>query len=139
MYHELSNYSKLKSEIEKKIRVNRNLEKKDNRLNFMFTELMIEKKLEICSKTALVAIIDNTALNGTNIHYKITENTLIGNNGASFNMKTSLEEIFDLRKVSGGIKVGSGRVLKILKIGKFKGENQQEDGSKRTIVIKEVY
>lgn len=59
--------------------------------------------------------------------------------GASCHMCTTLKGMFDTRNGSGGIKVGSGKVFKILIIGQMKLEVQQKDGLIQVVVLKDVH
>ena len=52
---------------------------------------------------------------------------------------SSLSGMYNLEPGSGGIKVRSRKVLKIVKIGKFKGEIIQKDGSTKIIVLNKVH
>ena len=49
--------------------------------------------------------------------------------GASCHMRTSLEGMYDLKQGHGGIKVGSGKLIKIEKVGKFQGKAKHKDGN----------
>ena len=82
---------------------------------------------------------DNFAFNMDVLGNKLTDNVLVGDTGASCHMKYSLSGMYNLEPGSGGIKVGSGKVLKIVKIGKFKGEIIQKDGSTKIIVLNKVH
>ena len=59
--------------------------------------------------------------------------------GASCHMWSSLKGMYNTVAGSGGIKVGSGKIIKIVKVGKFKGEIVQKDGSTKVIVLNKVH
>ena len=69
----------------------------------------------------------------------MTTEVWIGDTGASCHMRSSIAGIFDLKPGSGSIKVGSGKILKIVKIGKFRGEVTQKDGSTRILILSNVH
>ena len=73
------------------------------------------------------------------VNYKLTKDTWIGDTGALCHMRKHIDGMFNLKPGSGGIKVGSGKLLKILKVGKFRGEIQQKNGLKMVIMFKNVH
>ena len=70
---------------------------------------------------------------------KLTTEVWIGDTGALCHMQSSIAGMFDLKPGSGDIKVGSRKILKIVKIGKFRGEVTQKDGSTRTLILNNVH
>ena len=70
---------------------------------------------------------------------KLTREVCISDTGASCHMKSSIAGMFDLKPGSGGIKARSGKILKIVKIGKFRGEVTQKDGSTRILILNNVH
>ena len=70
---------------------------------------------------------------------KLTNNIWVGDTGASCHMRPSISGMYDLEPGSGGIKVGSGKILKAVKVDKFKGEIIQKDGSMKLIVLNKVH
>ena len=54
-------------------------------------------------------------------------------------MRMNLEGMYDMQPGSGGIKVGSRKLLKIVKIGKFCGRVKQKCGTTRLIVLENVH
>ena len=87
----------------------------------------------------IASIANKYALNMKVINDKLTNNIWIGDTGASCHMRTSLNGMYDMEPVSGGIKVGSGKILKIVKVGKFKGNIVQKDGSSEVIILNKVH
>ena len=70
---------------------------------------------------------------------KLTKEVWVGDTGSSCHMRSSLSGMFDLEPGTGGIKVGSGKVLKIIKIGKFRGEVMQKDSSTKILILDNVH
>ena len=54
-------------------------------------------------------------------------------------MRMNLEGMYNMQPSSGGIKVGSRKVLKIVKIGNFLGRVKQKCGTTRLIVLDDVH
>ena len=54
-------------------------------------------------------------------------------------MGLSFKGMYNTVAGPGGIKVRSGKILKIVKVGKFKGEIVQKDGSTKVIVLNKVH
>ena len=73
------------------------------------------------------------------VNDKLTNNIWIGDTGASCHMRTSLDGMYDTVPGSGGIKVGRGKILKIVKVRKFKDKIKQKDSSLKVIVLNEVH
>ena len=70
---------------------------------------------------------------------KLMTEVWVGDTGASCHMRSSLAGMFDLEPGTGGIKVGSGKVLKIIKVGKFRGEVKQKNGSTKILILDNVH
>ena len=82
---------------------------------------------------------DNCAFNMDVVSNKFTNNVWVGDRGALCHMRSSLRGMCNLEPGSKGIKMGSRKVLKIVKIGKFKGKIIQKDGSTKIVVLNKVY
>ena len=63
----------------------------------------------------------------------------IGDTGASCHMSNNDVGLFETRKGSGGIKVGSGKILKIEKVGKLRAKVFSKQGADQIIVLKDVH
>ena len=63
----------------------------------------------------------------------------IGDTGASCHIVRSLTGMSNLKNGSSSIKVGSGSLLKVEKIGTFKGIVEQKDGTSQTVELKDVH
>ena len=87
----------------------------------------------------VASIADKYSLNMNVVNNKLTSNIWIGNTRASCHMRTSLNGMYDMIPGSGGIKVGSGTILKIVKVRTFKGKIKQKDGSSKVIVLNKVH
>ena len=48
-------------------------------------------------------------------------------------MRTSLDGMYDTVLGSGGLKVGSGKIFEIVKVGKFEDKFVQKDGSLKVL------
>ena len=90
---------------------------------------------------SLIAAMENDkcAFNGEIEHDKLTNDIWIRDTGASCHMRSSLKGMYNMVAGSGGIKVRSGKILKNVKVGKFKGKIVQKDGSTKVIVLNKVH
>ena len=79
------------------------------------------------------------ALVNDKISDKLTKNTWIGDTGASYHMKMNMDGMYNMRPRFGGINFGRGKVLKILKTGKFCGKVKQKCGATKFIVLDKVH
>ena len=87
----------------------------------------------------VASITDEYALNMNGVNNKLTNDIWFGNTGSLCHIRTSLDGIYDTIPGSGGIKVGSGTILKIVKAGKFKGKIKQKDDSSKVIVLNKLH
>ena len=102
---------------------------RDFRVQPMFAERLCRQQRMILNRSypSLVAAEENLALSMSN-NEKIVKNMWIGDTGASVHMCNSLDGLVETRNGVGNIKVGSGKLLKIEKVGKFIGEVMQKNG-----------
>ena len=119
--------------------VNEILTFRDYRMDANFSLLLVCRQREVVTTYSFVAIdFMCTALSGAHRKDILSDDTWIGDTGASCHMCTSMRGMYDMRNGSGGIKVGSGKILKILSVGKLKVNVQQKDGTSQVIILNDV-
>ena len=93
----------------------------DYQIDLIFNERFAEKQQEILHGFHLIAAMEynNCAFNMNVVSNKLTNNIWVGDTGASCHMRYSVSGMYDLEPGSGGINVGSRKILKIVKTGKF--------------------
>ena len=113
----------------------------DYRIDLMFPERIAMRQREITDKnfSLIAAMESNQEYAFVKTSDKLTTEVWVGDTGASCHMRSSLAGMFDLEPGTGGIKVGSGKVLKIIKVGKFRGEVKQKDGSTKILILDNVH
>ena len=89
------------------------------------------------SYPSLIAAEENITLS-MSANDTIKKDMWIGDTGASVHMCNSLDGLVETRNGVGNIKVGSGKLLKIEKVGKFIGEVMQKNGKTQTVTLTDV-
>ena len=69
---------------------------------------------------------------------RIDETIWLADTGASCHMTNNDEGMFDCKNISTPIRVGSGKTLMAIKIGKLKRTVVSKNGSSQVIVLQEV-
>ena len=110
-------------------------------INCILCKRIAEKHKQILYGFNLITAIekDDCAFNMKVVSDKLTDNIWVGDMGAAYHMRLSISRMYNLEPGSRGIKVGSGKILKVVKAGKFKGKIIQKDGSTKIIVLNKVH
>jgi hypothetical protein len=81
--------------------------------------------------------LDHGLTANAGVNLKFTKNTWIADSGASCHMGPTDDGMYDTTEIDNPIKIGNGRTLRAIKIGKLKKTIKQNDGSTLDIMLEE--
>ena len=114
----------------------------DDRGEPVFTDLrtgrVIANNATETEEAGLIVSDSDMSFNNVESRSNVDKNLWIADSGASSHMTNDLTGMTDLKDYSSNIKVGSGKILKATKIGRFVGSVKQKDGSEKRIVLSNV-